>query len=229
VSRSHLKLLIAAVAVLVVAGLWLAGRFAPPVPILMYHRISPDQQMRWSVTPEPSTLNCAACKPRATAPSCPPTSAPRAGVPGGCQGARSSSPSMMATKASCAMRTAATQYRFRAIAYLVTSALAEDPAQRRTLENVACLTWPEIRAMRDRGVFVFGAHGHRHVRLDRQPDPAADLRACRAEFVAHAGSAPDSFCYPFGAYTPELVRLGDAAVSPAQSLAGSAWCGRAGA
>lgn len=99
------------------------------------------------------------------------------------------------------------KYGFRGVVYLITGKTAEIEKERQTFEGWPCLTWPEVREMRARGTFVFGGHGHTHQPLDNGVDQAREINTCFSEIVNKGGFVPDSFCYPFGAYTPLTVKL----------------------
>lgn len=94
---------------------------------------------------------------------------------------------------------------FRAICYLPTAFIAADDASRLSLEGTPCLTWDEVRAMERRGTIMFGVHGHRHINLAVERDPAVEVRAARAAFRRGAGHTPRDFCYPFGQENPTVV------------------------
>lgn len=97
------------------------------------------------------------------------------------------------------------KYGFRAVAYLVTEAVAETPAARRQYEGTDVLTWPEIEAMQKRGTFVFGGHGHRHQNLAAMNDPYADIHECYLQLRRHGIRRPFSFCYPHGQYNAQTI------------------------
>ena len=97
------------------------------------------------------------------------------------------------------------RFGFKAIAYLSTANIADTPEQRVREEGREYLTWSEIQGLRERGVFEFGAHGHRHIRADQVMDPTAEIRVCLEAFETRGGFRPTSFSYPFGVYTKSLV------------------------
>lgn len=90
------------------------------------------------------------------------------------------------------------QNGFRAVAYVITDTLAETPAKRGKYEGVEVLIWPEVKAMQQRGTFVFGGHGHRHENMAALGDPYANLRECHNQLRRHGIRRPYSFCYPHG-------------------------------
>ncbi len=67
------------------------------------------------------------------------------------------------------------------------------------------IDWEQVREM-ERGGFTFGSHTTNHVTLTRVALPAAEqeIRGSRAALGALLGHTVDTFCYPFGANTPEL-------------------------
>ena len=97
------------------------------------------------------------------------------------------------------------KYGFRAVAYLITDAVAETPEARRQYEGVDVLTWPEIKAMQKRGTFVFGGHGHRHQNLAAMDDPYPDIRECYLQLRRQGIRQPFSFCYPYGEYNARAI------------------------
>ena len=97
------------------------------------------------------------------------------------------------------------KYGFRAIAYLITDAVAETPETRRQYEGVDVLIWPEIKAMQKRGTFVFGGHSHRHQNLAAAGDPYPDIRECYLVLRRHGIRRPFSFCYPYGQYNARTI------------------------
>ncbi len=90
------------------------------------------------------------------------------------------------------------KYGLRGIVYLVTDSVADDPARRRQFAGADCLTWPEVREIRRRGVLAFGGHSSDHIALPRLPDQPAAASRCREEIERAGGFTPDSFCYPYG-------------------------------
>lgn len=90
------------------------------------------------------------------------------------------------------------RYGLRGLVYLVTGYVAEDPANRRQFAGADCLTWPEVREIRRRGVLAFGGHSTGHTALPRFPDPLAETRRSADEIRGSGGFRPDAFCYPYG-------------------------------
>ena len=170
-----------------------------PVPILMYHRIGDGHDSPWWVTPSDFETHLRFLRE---------------------SGYRSILPSDLAAHARWGkplppkpviltfddgflnnLTTAEPllqRYGFRAVVYLITAQIAERPEDRRTFEETACLTWPEIAAMRRRGTFAFGGHTHDHVNLAAESDPMPQIRECYRQMKQHLGRRPDSFCYPYG-------------------------------
>ncbi|MFH0879963.1 MAG: polysaccharide deacetylase family protein, partial [Lentisphaerota bacterium] len=98
------------------------------------------------------------------------------------------------------------QYGFRGIGYLITSQVGLTASERHAYEGTDCLIWPEVCAMKGRGVIVFGGHTRSHRDLRRVPNPDHEIRGCMDDLYAHAGIKPDSFCYPGGRYHPPALR-----------------------
>lgn len=94
------------------------------------------------------------------------------------------------------------QYGFQAMVYLITARIGDTPEQRQTYRGAPCLTWPEVRAAMRRGVLTFGVHSHTH---PRHPNAVArEITVSRDWFRARTGTRPDSFCYPHGQVNPAL-------------------------
>lgn len=101
------------------------------------------------------------------------------------------------------------QYGFQAIVYLITSKVADSPEQRLFYRDAPCLTWPEARAMLQRGTLTFGVHSHTHPK--KAADTAAEMQVSRDLFRARTGVRPDSFCYPYGQDDADLAKSARAA------------------
>jgi peptidoglycan/xylan/chitin deacetylase (PgdA/CDA1 family) len=183
-----------------------ALRHRRDVPILMYHRIGNEAADPWTVSPADFAAHMQILKSagyetilpaelmayrrfRATLP-------PRPVILTFDDGYRS-----ILDEVEPVLR----KHGFRAIVYLPTAHIADDAAQRASLEGRECLTWPEVRALRERGTIAFGAHSHRHVRLDLEAAPALEVQACVEACVAKGGFHPDSFAYPFGTFSKPVV------------------------
>lgn len=79
------------------------------------------------------------------------------------------------------------------------------------------LDWQELRGLRDEGVEI-GNHTASHAYLlDHMAEKGwaerilADLRRSQSAFREHLGEAPRLFAYPYGEFSPELVKLVKAA------------------
>ena len=70
------------------------------------------------------------------------------------------------------------------------------------------MTWDEVDEMSDAGI-AFGSHTRSHVILTRVPKAEArvEIQDSRQELSARLDRPVTSFCYPNGAYDPELVRM----------------------
>ncbi len=182
----------------------------PPanVPVLMYHRIADDPGDYWSVAPRDFEAQLAFLK----------TNGFQTILPAELSAARRNTarlpprPVMITfddgdlttlTAAEPLLR----QYGFRAMAYLITDAVASLPAGRRLHEGHPCLVWSEVREMRSRGTFEFGGHSRHHVRLDQLSDPSAEVEGCFEDIRVNAGFEPDAFCYPFGVGSRKVARV----------------------
>lgn len=92
---------------------------------------------------------------------------------------------------------------YRAVSYLILSAIADSPAERRQYRQDDCLVWPEVRDMLARGTVVFGIHSFSHT-----SDPARqaqEVAECRAIFRRQTGQKTRAYCYPYGG-APDLLR-----------------------
>jgi peptidoglycan/xylan/chitin deacetylase (PgdA/CDA1 family) len=98
------------------------------------------------------------------------------------------------------------KHGFRGIVYLATTYMGATPSERRAYEGVPMLTWQEVRDMRRRGTFAFGAHTRNHVDLRREERPFIEIRASRTDIRKVLGSEPRSFAYPFGIQNDAIAR-----------------------
>lgn len=89
------------------------------------------------------------------------------------------------------------RYGFRAIVYLVTGATGNSPGDRGTVDGHPCMSWSEVRQLREEGTFVFGGHTRHHDRALFAADPTNDIEACYRDIVDQGGFRPDSFSYPY--------------------------------
>ncbi|MBA4386369.1 MAG: hypothetical protein C0404_00200 [Verrucomicrobia bacterium] len=97
------------------------------------------------------------------------------------------------------------EYDFKAVAYLVTSAVSEDRNKPGTYEEKTCITWPEVAEMQKRGTIVFGGHSHEHRNLAVEGDPFPLINESKAQLEKHGISGDLSFCYPHGQYKQETI------------------------
>lgn len=95
---------------------------------------------------------------------------------------------------------------FRGIVYLATTYMGATPSERRAFDGVPMLTWQEVREMRGRGTFVFGAHTRNRVDLRREERPFIEIRASRTDIRKVLGREPRSFSYPFGSQSDVITR-----------------------
>ncbi len=95
------------------------------------------------------------------------------------------------------------KYGFRGVCYLITGQISETPETRRTYEGASILSWPEVRAMHERGTVAFGGHTRNHANLRGMEDPYPEARACYDDLRNIGGFEPAGFCYPFGQYHEE--------------------------
>lgn len=100
------------------------------------------------------------------------------------------------------------KYGFQGVCYLITGKVSDTPETRQEWEGTKLLSWPEVRAMQQRGTVVFGGHTRTHPNLRAMPDPGDEIKGCYQDLVKKGGFTPEGFCYPFGQYraeTPALV------------------------
>jgi peptidoglycan/xylan/chitin deacetylase (PgdA/CDA1 family) len=97
------------------------------------------------------------------------------------------------------------QYGFRAVCYLITSRIGDSPETRQSWEGTPLLTWPEVRAMNQRGVVVFGGHSRTHANLRALANPQEEIAGCYRDLRKKGGFRPEGFCYPYGQYKETTV------------------------
>ncbi|MGI5869701.1 MAG: polysaccharide deacetylase family protein [Kiritimatiellia bacterium] len=97
------------------------------------------------------------------------------------------------------------EQQFTAVVNLATTFIAENPSERRTLNGEPMMTWTEIRAAIDEGVFSFGGHTRNRVDLRVHEKPFNEIRASRSDLKRATGYRTRVFSYPFGSYTPEIA------------------------
>jgi hypothetical protein len=87
------------------------------------------------------------------------------------------------------------EYRFTATVFLPTAYIAKT---RRSFNDKPCLTWTEVRELRDMGI-AFGSHTHTHPQLHALPAHALEreLTTSKKMIEQELGTAVDSFAYPF--------------------------------
>lgn len=93
---------------------------------------------------------------------------------------------------------------YRAVCYLITGSVADIPAERRPYRGYPCLTWEEVRAMQERGTFVFGLHSHSHTQ--NPVLQAREVAECRRLFRRRTGRDTRAYCYPHGLASESLVQ-----------------------
>ncbi len=71
------------------------------------------------------------------------------------------------------------------------------------------LTWPEVRAAQERGVFEFEAHSRTHPLLTSLDDARVwdEIAGSKLDIEREIGSTVTSFCYPAGFYRAREVEL----------------------
>ena len=110
------------------------------------------------------------------------------------------------------------KHGFRAVEYLITGRLSESPETRQSFEDTPVLSWPEVRAMRQRGTVVFGSHTRSHLNLAAAKDPWEDIRGSFRDIQKKGGFRPEGFCYPYGEYrAPTLPLVAKAGFSTAMT------------
>ncbi|MCG2679529.1 MAG: polysaccharide deacetylase family protein [Kiritimatiellae bacterium] len=97
------------------------------------------------------------------------------------------------------------KYGLRGMVYLITCCVGEAPDQRGQFEDADCLTWSEVRAIRQRGTLAFGGHSHSHQNLAVAGDPLSLIWECYQQISRNGGFAPDAFCYPHGEYNARAM------------------------
>lgn len=220
--RNHPKILIGSIvtpAILILAA-W-AGRYfyqarqalarlPLPVPILMYHDLSPAGDPAtaadvWTVQIDNFEKHLQSLKTQGYASVLP------ADLAAAARGRTSLPPKPVVITFDDGFLSSLTlaepllrQYGFQAMVYLITATIADSPEQRQQYRGAPCLTWPEVRAAMRRGILAFGVHSHTH---PRHPDAVAlEINVSRDWFRARTGTRPDSFCYPHGQVNAGLER-----------------------
>lgn len=97
------------------------------------------------------------------------------------------------------------EQQFTAVVNLATTFIAETPDERRTLNGEPMMTWTEIRAAIQEGVFEFGGHTRNRVDLRTHEKPFNEIRASRSDLKRATGYRTRVFSYPFGSHTPEIA------------------------
>ncbi len=189
------------------AGLGACSRGAPrPVPVLMYHHLAPDPGADvWTVATEEFRRQIADLQAAGYRTILPADLAkrrawkfwqPRKPVvitfDDGLLSTR--------TEAEPILRAAG----FRAICYLITGSVADAPDGRMKYGTYDCLSWEEVRAMQNRGTFVFGIHSHSHA--GRPARLALEAAECRRLFKSKTRRTPRDYCYPYGVAPDFLVQ-----------------------
>lgn len=87
------------------------------------------------------------------------------------------------------------QHGFNATVYLPTSFIGQQPIQFKTVE---CLTWDEVRELRQAGV-EFGSHTVSHPELVRLPwtEVEKEVRDSKTEIEQRLGARITAFAYPY--------------------------------
>jgi peptidoglycan/xylan/chitin deacetylase (PgdA/CDA1 family) len=185
-----------------------AARREVAVPILMYHRIDAAMTNEWTVSRDAFEGQLSALRAAGY------TSVLPSDLPDIAAGKKPAPAKPIVITFDDGFLSAMTEaepllkkYGFRAIDYVITDRVADDEKHRKSFEGAQCLTWPEIRAMRERGTFVFGGHSHTHIALDKSRDAAREISECKRLLVERGGFTSDSFCYPYGTCNDEVVRL----------------------
>jgi peptidoglycan/xylan/chitin deacetylase (PgdA/CDA1 family) len=90
------------------------------------------------------------------------------------------------------------EHGFTAIVYIVSTLTAAGSGKRLRLNGKECLTWPEVRELRKRGIAI-GSHTETHPKLYEMEQFAIDgeLRRSKATIENGLGEAIDSFAYPY--------------------------------
>ena len=93
-----------------------------------------------------------------------------------------------------------------AVINLATTYIAETSNQRRNFNGEQMLTWNEIREARRKGIFYFGGHTRNLVNLLNHERPFNEIRASRTDIRKATGLNSKVFSYPFGAYSPAIMK-----------------------
>jgi peptidoglycan/xylan/chitin deacetylase (PgdA/CDA1 family) len=82
------------------------------------------------------------------------------------------------------------------------------PGQPASIPRWPLMSWEQIRALDQMG-FDFGAHTKQHARLDLMNEVALDSEIIQSkkQIEDQLGHAVDSFCYPYGRYSPQVQAM----------------------
>jgi peptidoglycan/xylan/chitin deacetylase (PgdA/CDA1 family) len=168
------------------------------VPILMYHRLGPNRMDMWTVREEDFTEQMRQLKERGYQTILP------SDLVAATRGERRLPPHpfiITFDDGSTSIREIALPILktngFQAVSYIVPSATAGSTNERASLEGSQCLTWEEIKAMREEGTFTFGAHTLTHVHDEILKNPDREIGECRKAIQEKGGFPPDSFCFAY--------------------------------
>lgn len=199
---------LAVLAALIAWRVWrgVERRFERPVPILMYHHIGPVEDSPWWVPADVFERQLKSLREQGYTSILPADLAAHQR-----QGKRLPRRPVILTfddgylDSLTAAEPLLKKYGFRGMVYLITGAVGDAPDKRQQYEGSDCLVWPEVRAMRRRGVLSFGGHGHQHYNLAVAEDPFPTIMDCFKAIKKKAGFKPDSFCYPHGQYNEQVM------------------------
>lgn len=96
------------------------------------------------------------------------------------------------------------QFGYTAIVALPTAFIADTPANRRSLNGVPLLTWPEIRDAEARGILSFATATRNNPLLSIHENPFNEIRAGRTDYRRALGKKNDVFICPKEEATPSL-------------------------
>lgn len=97
------------------------------------------------------------------------------------------------------------KYGFKGVSYLITGRVGDTPETRQKWEGSPLLTWPEVKALHQRGTIRFGGHSRTHANLRALTDSRQEIAACYRDLKRKGGFTPEGFCFPFGQYKAETL------------------------
>lgn len=102
-------------------------------------------------------------------------------------------------------------HSFSATIFLVSGYCGKNndwPGQPAAIPRWPLMSWEQIRSL-DRMGFEIGAHSHHHARLDLMNESAleSEIIHSKIQIEDQLGHSVDTFCYPYGRYSPRVKEM----------------------